>query len=141
MTHSRPFRLSTWWVILVSLKFFGIQGRLHILYILTQAFWIRLASSLEALTVEDVFDEDSYMRPPIDVRYHEPLWLAGITLSDFMDISDDMDIGKYRSMICCSPFCTYSNMNFHLYSHLSYSFACPFSYSSRIWCPCWCSST
>ncbi|KAJ8657967.1 hypothetical protein O0I10_006238 [Lichtheimia ornata] len=43
------------------------------------------------LTVVDPFDDDTYMQPPIDVPYQEPLWLAAMRLSDFMDDTDYMD--------------------------------------------------
>lgn len=62
---------------------------------LTDAFWIRLAPIFEALTVADPYDEDTYMRPPVDVHYQEPLWLATMVLSDLMELVDDMDVGKY----------------------------------------------
>ncbi|KAJ8657968.1 hypothetical protein O0I10_006239 [Lichtheimia ornata] len=58
---------------------------------LVDAFGILLVPLFETLTVADAYDEDVYMRPPVDVHYQEPLWLAGIILSDFMDDTDDMD--------------------------------------------------
>ena len=44
------------------------------------------------LSVFDPTDEDTYMLPPVDVRYEEPLWLTRLLEVRPMEI----DVGKYH---------------------------------------------
>ncbi|CDS10650.1 hypothetical protein LRAMOSA11136 [Lichtheimia ramosa] len=48
-----------------------------------------LCAAFKTFTVFDPLDEDSYMRPPVDVHYHEPLWLARLLSNVSMDIDED----------------------------------------------------
>ena len=47
------------------------------------------------LNVFDPTDEDTYMRPPVDVPYEEPLWLTHLLEVQPMEI----DVGKYHYFI------------------------------------------
>ncbi|CDH57653.1 predicted protein [Lichtheimia corymbifera JMRC:FSU:9682] len=86
-------------VVDVLCKYEGNGDIVSIIIYTNMWIWICLGSSFETFTVSDAYDEDDYMRPPVDVPYQEPLWLAAIVLSDYMDVTDDMDIGMYRYMI------------------------------------------
>ena len=57
------------------------------------------------LDVCDPWDEDTYMRPPVDIRYEEPLWLTlklsvePVDTIEDMDTTEDMEVGKHLSLI------------------------------------------
>lgn len=53
------------------------------------------------------------MRPPVDVHYHEPLWLARLLSNVSMDIDEDNRDGKYEYFASCYGHAYISNIHYY----------------------------
>ncbi|KAI7873649.1 hypothetical protein K492DRAFT_200550 [Lichtheimia hyalospora FSU 10163] len=63
-----------------------------------------LCAEFEKLDVYDLWDEDTYMRPPVDIRYEEPLWLTLKFSVEPVHTVEDMDTTEDMEVVIPSPF-------------------------------------